>query len=64
VTELTARLGTRISEDASLRLRLLVLVRKQPLARVLDDVLVGTLPPADELTDQLKQKGAGADAQH
>jgi hypothetical protein len=51
---LSARLGTRISPDTDRRLRLLVLVRREPLGQVLTDVLDSALPPAAELADQLK----------
>ena len=44
-----ARLATRITNPVDLRLRMLALLRGQPLSRVLDSVLDQALPPADEL---------------
>lgn len=53
-----ARLGTRISDPVARRLRLLVVVRRQPLNRVLTDLLDQALPTLAELTDQLKRQGS------
>jgi hypothetical protein len=53
-----ARLGTRINGAVARRLRLLVLVRRQPLNRVLTDLLDQTLPSLTELTEQLKGQGS------
>ena len=58
MTSYDARLGTRISGPVARRLRLLVLVRRQPLNRVLSDLLDQTLPSLTELTDQLKGQGS------
>ena len=58
---LTARLGTRISPDRDHRLRLLVMVRRGKIGAVLDEVLDGALPDADQLAEQLRQKGASGD---
>jgi hypothetical protein len=49
VTSQKPRLVAEISEDTDRRLRLLVTLRKQPLARVLTDVLDGALPSRTEL---------------
>jgi len=58
MTSYDARLGTRISGPVARRLRLLVLVRRQPLNRVLSELLDQTLPSLAELTDQLKEQGS------
>ena len=58
MTSYDARLGTRISGPVARRLRLLVLVRRQPLNRVLSELLDQTLPSLAELTDQLKGQGS------
>lgn len=58
MTAYDARLGTRISNPVARRLRLLVVVRRQPLNRVLTDVLDESLPSLAELTDQLKRQGS------
>ena len=58
MTSYDARLGTRISGPVARRLRLLVLVRHQPLNRVLSELLDQTLPSLAELTDQLKGQGS------
>ncbi len=58
MTAYDARLGTRITGPVARRLRLLVLVRRQPLNRVLTEVLDQTLPSLDELTEQLKVQGS------
>ena len=54
MTAYGARLGTRISDPVARRLRLLVLVRRQPLNRVLTDLLDQTLPSLVDLTEQLR----------
>jgi hypothetical protein len=61
VTRTWPELGTRISPDRDHRLRLLVMVRRGKLGAVLDDVLDGALPDADQLAEQLRQKGASGD---
>ena len=53
-----ARIGTRISDPVARRLRLLVLVRRQPLNRVLTDLLDQTLPSLADLTEQLRSQGS------
>lgn len=53
-----ARLGTRISGSVARRLRLLALVRRQPLNRVLTELLDQTLPSLAELAEQLKGQGS------
>ena len=53
-----ARLGTSISDPVARRLRLLVLVRRQPLNRVLTDLLDQTLPSLADLTEQLRRQGS------
>jgi hypothetical protein len=58
MTAYGARLGTRISNPVARRLRLLVVVRRQPLNRVLTDLLDQALPTLAELTDQLKRQGS------
>ena len=54
MTTYDARLGTRITGPVARRLRLLVVVRRQPLNRVLTDLLDQALPSLHELTEQLK----------
>jgi hypothetical protein len=61
MTAYDARLGTRITGPVARRLRLLVLVRRQPLNRVLTDLLDQTLPSLAELTDKLKVQGSDDD---
>ena len=58
MTAYDARLGTRITDPVARRLRLLVLVRRQPLNRVLTELLDEALPTLAELTDQLKRQGS------
>lgn len=58
MTGYDARLGTRITSPVARRLRLLVLVRRQPLNRVLTELLDQTLPSLTELTEQLKGQGS------
>jgi len=58
MTAYDARLGTRITYPVARRLRLLVVVRRQPLNRVLTDLLDQALPTLAELTDQLKRQGS------
>lgn len=58
MADLTARLGTRISQDRDLRLRLLMLKLRKPLSHVLDEVLDAALPPAEELTGSLNEKAS------
>jgi len=53
-----ARLGTRLSEPVARRLRLLAMVRQQPLNRVLSDLLDEHLPSLAELTEQLNGQPA------
>ena len=53
-----ARLGTHITTPVARRLRLLVLVRRQPLNRVLNELLDTSLPSLTELTEQLKGQGS------
>jgi hypothetical protein len=48
-----ARLGTRITASVDARLRQLALLRRRRLSHVLDDVLDGALPTAEDLTAQL-----------
>jgi hypothetical protein len=47
------RLATRISDPVDLRLRMLALVKGEPLSHVLDGLLDKVLPPADELASLL-----------
>ena len=47
------RLATRISASVDARLRQLALVRRRRLSHLLDDVLDGALPTAEDLTTQL-----------
>ena len=58
MTAYGARLGTRITDPVARRLRLLVLVRRQPLNRVLTDLLDQTLPSLADLTEQLRRQGS------
>lgn len=58
MTGYKARLGTRITAPVARRLRLLVLVRRQPLNRVLTELLDEALPSLTELTEQLKGQGS------
>ena len=48
-----ARLGIRLSEPVARRLRLLAMLRQQPLNRVLSDLLDEHLPSLAQLTEQL-----------
>lgn len=48
------RLASRVSPAVDRRLRLLVLIQRQPLSHVLTQLLDAALPPADELIDQLR----------
>lgn len=48
-----SRLGTRLADPVARRLRLLAMVRQQPLNRVLSDLLDECLPSLAELTAQL-----------
>jgi hypothetical protein len=57
------RLVAEISEDTDQRLRHLVVLRRQSLARVLDDVLNAALPSRAELAAQVGQAGGSADDQ-
>ena len=57
MTDYYARLGTRITNPVARRLRLLVLIRRQPLSRVLTELLDQALPSFAELTEQLKGQG-------
>jgi hypothetical protein len=54
----SARLGTRIAGPVAMRLRLLVVVRGQPLNRVLTELLDKGLPSLAELTEQLNRQGS------
>lgn len=66
------RLATRITTAVDRRLRMLALIRSQPLSHVLVSLLDQALPPADELASLLgesrrhlrvpaQQEGLGAD---
>jgi hypothetical protein len=54
-------LSTRITRPVDLRLRMLALLKGQPLSHVLDGLLDQVLPPADEL-GSLLGNGQAADA--
>lgn len=54
----SARLGTRITGPVARRLRLLVVLRRQPLNRVLTELLDKNLPSLAELTEQLKRQAS------
>ena len=54
----SARLGTRITGPVARRLRLLVVLRRQPLNRVLTELLDKNLPSLAELTEQLNRQGS------
>ncbi len=58
MTRYDARLGTRISDPVARRLRLLVVVRRQPLNHVLTDLLDQSMPTLTELTEQLNRQGS------
>jgi hypothetical protein len=58
VTGYSARLGTRITGPVARRLRLLVVLRRQPLNRVLTELLDKNLPSLAELTEQLSRQGS------
>jgi hypothetical protein len=49
-----ARLATRLTVGVDARLRQLALVSRRRISHVLDDVLDGALPTAEELTAQLR----------
>lgn len=51
-------LATRITTTVDLRLRMLALVRSQPLSHVLVSLLDQALPPADELASLLRDHAA------
>lgn len=53
-------LTTRITTAVDRRLRMLVLVKRQPLSHVLVDLLDQALPPAGELASLLGESGHGA----
>ncbi len=53
-----ARLGTRLSGPVARRLRLMAMLRQQPLNRVLSDLLDEHLPSLAELTEQLNGHAA------
>lgn len=46
-------LSSRISRPVDLRLRMLALLRDQPISHLLDSLLDQALPPAGELATQL-----------
>lgn len=50
------QLGTRLPPDVDRRLRLYVQYRREPLSRVLTDVLREALPQADALNEALAQQ--------
>lgn len=50
------RLATRITGAVDRRLRMLALVRRQPLSHVLTTLLDQALPPVEELAGELKEK--------
>lgn len=52
-----ARLATRITAAVDRRLRMLALVKSQPLSHVLDSLLDQALPRADELASLLSDSG-------
>lgn len=61
-----ARLATRITTPVDLRLRMLALLKGEPLSHVLDGLLDQVLPPADELASQLghgRRPGAALEAE-
>ena len=53
------RLATRISPAVDRRLRMLALVKSQPLSHVLVALLDKALPPAEELASLLGAESAG-----
>lgn len=59
----TARLGTRVTEDVSARLRFAAVLERLPLSHLLTGLLDRSLPSAEELAAQVARKGAG-DVQH
>lgn len=56
------RLASRVSPAVDRRLRLLVLIQRQPLSHVLTQLLDQALPAADELIDQLRNGDEPAEA--
>ena len=57
MTGYKARLGTRITAPVARRLRLLVLVRRQPLNRVLTELLDEALPSLDRADRATQRAG-------
>lgn len=55
-------LSSRITRSVDLRLRMLALLRDQPLSHVLDSILDGALPPAGELASRLGNSHASGAA--
>lgn len=53
-------LSSRITRPVDLRLRMLTLLKGQPLSHVLDSLLDQALPPAAELTSLLGSQIDGA----
>lgn len=58
------RLATRITDPVNLRLRMLTLLKGQPLSHVLDNLLDQALPPTDQLAALLGNGRLGASEQH
>jgi len=52
------RIDARVSPAVNLRLRMLALVKGQPLSHVLSVLLDGALPPAEELAASLAADAA------
>jgi hypothetical protein len=55
-------LSSRITRPVDLRLRMLALLKGQPLSHVLDGLLDQALPPADELASRLGNGQAAGEA--
>jgi hypothetical protein len=58
------RLATRITDPVNLRLRMLALLKGQPLNHVLDSLLDQALPPTDHLAALLGNSQPDAAEQH
>lgn len=56
-----ARLATKITGAVDRRLRMLALLKSQPLNHVLDSLLDQVLPPAGELASRLGDSAAELD---
>jgi hypothetical protein len=60
LAQYTAAVATRITRAVDDRLRLHALMLRQPMTRVLDELLDEALPSADELAEQARNRGSNA----